>query len=145
MKQLFIMPCTCLDYNSRFLSGTWFQVLKIAWSLPQVYLNIVSSSSVAISEDLTFSTACCATLQSYIKYIFSDLTYFKFYSHGCLILVNWRVCYVVVYHCRQSLELTYGISIRKPKEGEDPNRPPTDLEILNSYGGRFPFSRLVWY
>ncbi|XP_067947825.1 large subunit GTPase 1 homolog [Watersipora subatra] len=35
---------------------------------------------------------------------------------------------------RQSLELTYGIHLKKPKEGEQPDRPPTDLEILNAYG-----------
>jgi len=48
--------------------------------------------------------------------------------------------------CRRSLEATYGISIRKPKEGEDANRPPTDLELLNSYGGgltaNFRYGRL---
>lgn len=36
---------------------------------------------------------------------------------------------------RASVEQIYGISIRKPKEGEDAHRPPTDLELLNAYGG----------
>lgn len=43
---------------------------------------------------------------------------------------------VFLFSFRQTLEVTYAISIRKPKEGEDPHRPPTDLEILNAYGGK---------
>lgn len=35
--------------------------------------------------------------------------------------------------CRETFEATYSISIRKPKEGEDPDRPPTHLELLNAY------------
>ncbi|XP_071946036.1 large subunit GTPase 1 homolog isoform X2 [Antedon mediterranea] len=34
---------------------------------------------------------------------------------------------------RQVLEATYGITIIKPKEGEDPNRPPTAMELVNAY------------
>ena len=45
------------------------------------------------------------------------------------------IVHIVYTFCRQTLEVIYAISIRKPKEGEDPHRPPTDLEILNAYGG----------
>lgn len=35
---------------------------------------------------------------------------------------------------RKTLELTYGINIPKPLDGEDENRPPTSVELLDSYG-----------
>ncbi|MPC13877.1 Large subunit GTPase 1 [Portunus trituberculatus] len=35
---------------------------------------------------------------------------------------------------RDVLEHTYGITLPKPLEGEDPDRPPTSEELLNSYG-----------
>ncbi|XP_063888311.1 large subunit GTPase 1 homolog [Scylla paramamosain] len=35
---------------------------------------------------------------------------------------------------RDVLEHTYGITLPKPLEGEDSNRPPTSEELLNSYG-----------
>ncbi|ESO88812.1 hypothetical protein LOTGIDRAFT_165229 [Lottia gigantea] len=35
---------------------------------------------------------------------------------------------------RHVLEIVYGINIRKPGEGEDPNRKPNAYELLNAYG-----------
>ncbi|KAM6159701.1 large subunit GTPase 1 homolog [Erethizon dorsatum] len=35
---------------------------------------------------------------------------------------------------RRVLEATYGISITKPREDEDPHRPPTSEELLTAYG-----------
>lgn len=35
---------------------------------------------------------------------------------------------------RDVFESTYGITLPKPMEGEDPNRPPTSEELLNAYG-----------
>ncbi|KAH0537910.1 large subunit GTPase 1 homolog [Cotesia glomerata] len=35
---------------------------------------------------------------------------------------------------RHVLEDTYGIMLPPPRDGEDPNRPPTSEEILNTYG-----------
>ncbi|XP_023559930.1 large subunit GTPase 1 homolog isoform X2 [Octodon degus] len=35
---------------------------------------------------------------------------------------------------RRVLEATYGISIPKPREDEDPHRPPTSEELLTAYG-----------
>lgn len=46
--------------------------------------------------------------------------------------------------CRQTIESIYSISLRKPKEGEDPNRAPTDIEILNAYGGMHVLCT-TWY
>ncbi|XP_033108740.1 large subunit GTPase 1 homolog [Anneissia japonica] len=34
---------------------------------------------------------------------------------------------------RRVFETTYGITIIKPKEGEDPNRPPSAMELVNAY------------
>lgn len=34
---------------------------------------------------------------------------------------------------RHVLEDTYGICIPRPREGEDPDRPPTSAEFLNAY------------
>jgi len=34
---------------------------------------------------------------------------------------------------RQVIEVTYGVNIAKPKEGERPDRPPTSSEILNAH------------
>ena len=38
---------------------------------------------------------------------------------------------------RNIIEATYGISIPKPIEGEDPNRSPISEEFLNAYGCKF--------
>lgn len=35
---------------------------------------------------------------------------------------------------RRVLEVTYGINIIKPREDEDPYRPPTSEELLTAYG-----------
>lgn len=35
---------------------------------------------------------------------------------------------------RDVFEATYGIALPQPMEGEDPDRPPTSEELLNSYG-----------
>ncbi|XP_012874759.1 PREDICTED: large subunit GTPase 1 homolog [Dipodomys ordii] len=46
--------------------------------------------------------------------------------------------HLLVYVCqnipRRVLEATYGISIIKPREDEDPHRPPTSEELLTAYG-----------
>ncbi|XP_064642244.1 large subunit GTPase 1 homolog [Lineus longissimus] len=42
-----------------------------------------------------------------------------------------RVCQLIP---RKILEEIYGINIRKPREGEDPHRPPTAHELLTCYG-----------
>ncbi|KAH3822064.1 hypothetical protein DPMN_123833 [Dreissena polymorpha] len=38
---------------------------------------------------------------------------------------------------RWVLETTYGINLPAPGEGEDPHRPPTAYELLNTYGEAF--------
>lgn len=35
---------------------------------------------------------------------------------------------------REVFEGMYGITLPKPREGEDPDRPPTPEELLNAYG-----------
>ena len=37
---------------------------------------------------------------------------------------------------REILEATYGIILPQPNEGEDPNRPPTALELLTAYASK---------
>ena len=41
-----------------------------------------------------------------------------------------HICQIIP---RRVLEKFYKIEIIKPKEGEDPDRPPTALEFLNAY------------
>lgn len=38
---------------------------------------------------------------------------------------------------REVLEAVYGVNIEKPREGEDPNRPPHADELLNAYGCKY--------
>lgn len=40
---------------------------------------------------------------------------------------------------RYVLEATYGINIIKPREDEDPCRPPTSEELLTAYGCELGF------
>ena len=54
-----------------------------------------------------------------------------------IFLDKFKVCQLIP---RQTLERTYGIIIPPPGEAEDPNRPPSAFELLNSYGGKYPFS-----
>lgn len=42
---------------------------------------------------------------------------------------------------RHVLEATYGINIIKPREDEDPHRPPTSEELLTAYGCKLGFIR----
>ena len=55
-------------------------------------------------------------------------------THLTLFLDETKVCQLI---SRPILERTYGIIIPPPGEAEDPARPPTAYELLNSYGGRY--------
>uniref|UniRef100_A0A7N8WRY9 Large subunit GTPase 1 homolog n=1 Tax=Mastacembelus armatus TaxID=205130 RepID=A0A7N8WRY9_9TELE len=44
---------------------------------------------------------------------------------------NWHICQTIPRHV---LEGTYGINIIRPREDEDPDRPPTSEELLMAYG-----------
>lgn len=44
---------------------------------------------------------------------------------------------------RQVFEGMYGITLPKPREGEDPDRPPTSEELLNSYGCKWSSGDMI--
>lgn len=48
-------------------------------------------------------------------------------------MIPWQA-YVCQNIPRHVLESTYGINIIKPREDEDPHRPPTSEELLTAYG-----------
>jgi hypothetical protein len=51
-------------------------------------------------------------------------------------LTHDKVCHHIP---KDILEEMYGINIPLPLEGEDPNRPPTAYELLNTYGSLYIF------